>query len=118
MASPHFEIRPDQSTSPNPRCRVDVKFGIIVDVESLPEPSRQAEVGGAKTMIERAKERFDLKPQYFAADTAMAPPRRSIALSTRRGDRLASTARALAIQPIPRLIVSTCRTPFIIQPIQ
>jgi len=25
---------------------------------------RQAEVGAAKTMIERAEERFDLKPQY------------------------------------------------------
>jgi hypothetical protein len=48
---------------------IDVKFGIIVDVESSPAIC-QAEVGAAKTMIERAKERFDLKPQYLAADTA------------------------------------------------
>jgi hypothetical protein len=31
---------------------------------------RQAEVGAAKTMIERTQERFDLKPEYLAADTA------------------------------------------------
>ena len=48
---------------------IDVKFGIIVDVEFC-RAIREAEVGAAKTMIERAKERFDLKPQYLAADTA------------------------------------------------
>jgi IS5 family transposase len=31
---------------------------------------RQAEVGAAKTMIERTQQRFDLKPAYLAADTA------------------------------------------------
>jgi hypothetical protein len=36
----------------------------------LPEPFVQAEVGAAETMIERAEERFDLKPQSLAADTA------------------------------------------------
>jgi transposase len=48
---------------------IDVKFGIIVDVEAS-RAIRQAEVGAAKTMIERAEECFDLKPQYLAADTA------------------------------------------------
>ncbi|HEY6380644.1 MAG TPA: IS1182 family transposase [Pseudolabrys sp.] len=48
---------------------VDVKFGIIVDVEAS-RAIRQAEVGAAKTMIERTQERFDLKPEYLAADTA------------------------------------------------
>lgn len=48
---------------------IDVKFGIIVDVEAS-RAIRQAEVGAAKTMIERAEERFDLKPDYLAADTA------------------------------------------------
>src|SRR5207245_9414391 len=33
-------------------------------------PSRQAEVGAAKTMIERTQERFEIKPAYLAADTA------------------------------------------------
>src|SRR5258708_8729106 len=31
---------------------------------------RQAEVGAAKTMIERTEERFDIKPERLAADTA------------------------------------------------
>src|ERR1700752_2488029 len=48
---------------------IDVKFGIIMDVEAS-RGIRQAEVGAAKTMIERAEECFDLKPQYLAADAA------------------------------------------------
>jgi transposase len=48
---------------------IDVKFGIIVDVEAS-RAIRQAEVGAAKTMIERTEARFDLKPTYLAADTA------------------------------------------------
>jgi hypothetical protein len=48
---------------------IDVKFGIIVDVEAS-RAIRQAEVGAAKTMIERTQRRFDLKPAYLAADTA------------------------------------------------
>jgi transposase len=48
---------------------VDVKFGIIVDVEAS-RAIRQAEVGAAKTMIERTEQRFDIKPAYLAADTA------------------------------------------------
>ena len=48
---------------------VDVKVGVIVDVEAT-RAIRQAEVGAAKTMIERTAERFDLKPEYLAADTA------------------------------------------------
>jgi transposase len=48
---------------------VDVKFGIIVDVEAS-RAIRQAEVGAAKTMIERTEERFDLTPEYLAADSA------------------------------------------------
>ena len=48
---------------------IDVKCGIIVDVEAT-RAIRQAEVGAAKTMIERTEERFDLKPAYLAADTA------------------------------------------------
>ena len=48
---------------------VDVKFGVIVDVEAS-RAIRQAEVGAAKTMIERTQDRFDLKPEYLAADTA------------------------------------------------
>ncbi len=47
---------------------IDVKFGIIVDVEAS-RAIRQAEVSAAKTMIERTEPRFDLKPTCLAADT-------------------------------------------------
>ena len=48
---------------------VDVKFGVIVDVEAS-RAIRQAEVGAAKMMIGRTEERFGLKPERLAADTA------------------------------------------------
>src|SRR3989475_4866984 len=48
---------------------VDVKFGVIVDVEAS-RAIRQAEVGAAKTMIDRTEERLGLKPKRLAADTA------------------------------------------------
>jgi len=48
---------------------IDVKYGIIMDVEAS-RAIRQAEVGAAKTMIERTEQRFDIKPAYLAADTA------------------------------------------------
>src|SRR5216117_1670360 len=48
---------------------IDVKFGIIMDVEAS-RAIRQAEVGAAKTMIERTQERFGVKPERLAADTA------------------------------------------------
>ena len=48
---------------------IDVKFGVIVDVEAS-RSIRQAEVGAARTMLERTEERFGLKPERLAADTA------------------------------------------------
>jgi transposase len=48
---------------------IDVKFGVILDVEAS-RAIRQAEVGAAKTMIERVEERFGLTPDRLAADTA------------------------------------------------
>jgi transposase len=48
---------------------IDVKYGVIMDVEAS-RAIRQAEVGAAKTMIERTEERFDIKPERLAADTA------------------------------------------------
>jgi hypothetical protein len=48
---------------------IDVKCGVIMDVEAS-RAIRQAEVGAAKTMIERTEERFDIKPERLAADTA------------------------------------------------
>jgi transposase len=44
---------------------IDVKFGVIMDVEAS-RAIRQAEVGAAKTMIDRTQERFDIKPKRLA----------------------------------------------------
>jgi Transposase DDE domain len=48
---------------------IDVRVGVIMDVEAS-RAIRQAEVGAAKTMIERTEKRFDIKPKRLAADTA------------------------------------------------
>lgn len=48
---------------------MDSRHAIIIDVEAS-RAIRQAEVGTAKTMIERTEERFNMKPKSLAADTA------------------------------------------------
>ena len=48
---------------------IDIKFGIIMDVEAS-RAIRQAEVGAARTMIERTEARFGITPDWLAADTA------------------------------------------------
>src|SRR5271166_469343 len=48
---------------------IDVKFGIIMDVEAS-RAIRQAEVGASQTMIERTGDCFGIKPEWIAADTA------------------------------------------------
>ena len=48
---------------------IDVQAGIILDVEAS-RAIRQAEVGAARTMIERTEQRFGLRPKLLAADTA------------------------------------------------
>jgi transposase len=48
---------------------IDVKFGVIMDVEAS-RAIRQAEVGAAKTMIDRTELCFGVKPGRLAADTA------------------------------------------------
>jgi hypothetical protein len=48
---------------------IDVKFGIIMDVEAS-RAIRQAEVGAARTMIERTEATFGIKPEWLAGDTA------------------------------------------------
>ena len=48
---------------------IDVKFGIIMDVEAS-HAIRQAEVGASQIMIERTEATFGIKPDWLAADTA------------------------------------------------
>ncbi len=51
---------------------IDVEHAIILDVEATPARTFD-EVAATKTMIERTKRRFDLKPKRLAADTATGP---------------------------------------------
>jgi DDE family transposase len=48
---------------------IDLKAAIIIDVEAT-RAIRQAEVGAARTMIERTEERLELCPERLAADSA------------------------------------------------
>jgi len=48
---------------------IDARCGVIVDVEAS-RAIRQAEVGAARTMLERTEARFGLRPRRLAADTA------------------------------------------------
>jgi transposase len=48
---------------------IDTKHAVIVDVEAS-RAIRPAEVGAARTMIERTEERFGIKPGQLAGDTA------------------------------------------------
>lgn len=48
---------------------IDLKAAIIVDVEAT-RAIRQAEVGAAKTMIDRTEARFGLKPKRLSGDSA------------------------------------------------
>ena len=46
---------------------IDLKHAVIVDVEAT-TTIRQAEVGAAKTMLDRTAEQFDLTPSRLVAD--------------------------------------------------
>ncbi|MER9558195.1 IS1182 family transposase [Mesorhizobium sp. M0323] len=48
---------------------IDTDHGVILDVEAT-RAIRQAEVGAARTIIDRTEDRFALKPEYLAADSA------------------------------------------------
>jgi hypothetical protein len=52
---------------------IDLKHAVIVDVEAA-TTIRQAEVGAAKTMLDRTAEQFDLTPSRLVADGATARP--------------------------------------------
>ncbi len=48
---------------------IDTDNGVILDVEAT-RSIRQAEVGSTKTMLDRVKAKFDLRPERLIADTA------------------------------------------------
>ena len=65
---------------------IDVKFGIIMDVEAS-RAIRQAEVGASQTMIARTGALFGIKPDWLAADTAYGSAPTSNGSSTSRASR-------------------------------
>jgi hypothetical protein len=80
---------------------VDVKFGIIMDVEAS-RAIRQAEVGAAKTMIERTEARFNIKPERWRPTRPTVRRQRSIGLSTTNTSRpifRSSTSRSAPTAP-------------------
>ena len=48
---------------------IDTEHGVIVDVEAT-RAIRQAEVGAARTMLERTETRFGIKPAFLTANSA------------------------------------------------
>jgi len=48
---------------------IDTQHSVIMDVEAT-RAIRQAEVGASQTMLDRTQERFGIKPDWIAADTA------------------------------------------------
>jgi len=48
---------------------IDTKSSVIMDVEAT-TAIRQAEVGAARTMLDRTERRFGVRPDWLAADTA------------------------------------------------
>jgi transposase len=81
---------------------IDLDHAIIVDVEAS-RAIRQAEVGAARTMIERAQDRFGLYPERLAADSPMARPRCSPGWSMSAGSSLTSrslTTRSARTGPL------------------
>src|SRR6202795_821745 len=48
---------------------IDIKHAVIVDVEATPARTYD-EVAATKTMLDRAEERFNMKPKRLVADTA------------------------------------------------
>jgi len=53
---------------------IDLKHAVIMDVEAT-TAIRQAEVGAAKTMLDRTGEQFDVTPARLVADAGYARPR-------------------------------------------
>jgi transposase len=63
---------------------IDTDHAIILDVEAS-RAIRQAEVGASRTMLDRAAERFGLKPQSLAADSAYGSAENLAFLVKQRG---------------------------------
>jgi hypothetical protein len=59
---------------------IDIENAVIVDVEATPARTYD-EVAATKVMIKRTDERFGLKPERLAADTAYGTGKFSLVLA-------------------------------------
>ena len=62
---------------------IDTDHGIIMDVDAS-RSIRQAEVGAMRKMIDRTEERFGIKPDWIAADTAYGSAENLVWLTLKR----------------------------------
>ncbi|WP_342075054.1 IS1182 family transposase [Yoonia sp. SS1-5] len=62
---------------------IDTDHGVIVDVDAS-RSIRQAEVGAMRKMIDRTEDRFGLKPDWVAADTAYGSSENLVWLTLKR----------------------------------
>ena len=92
---------------------IDNKAGIIVDAEGT-RANRIAEIAIAETMIERVKDRFDLRPRRLAGDTVYGAVRLLKWLVDRRSRRMfrSGTSRHAPMAPSagPTLSSTDCAT--------
>ncbi len=80
---------------------IDLKCAVIVDVEAS-TAIRQAEVTGAKTMVERVEQRFDFNPERLAGDTAYGSAEMLNWLVHERGIEPHISQRKRHRQPAPK----------------
>jgi hypothetical protein len=75
---------------------VDLKHAVIVDVEAT-TAVRQAEVGAAKTMLDRTAERLDVTPSRVVADAGirLGPRASAVGLTTIRRAELTDQQASL-----------------------
>jgi transposase len=78
---------------------IDTDHGVIVDVEAT-RAIRQAEVGAARTMLERTETRFSMKPAFLAADSAYGSAENLLGWSSRRRSLRTSRSSTNPTEPM------------------
>jgi transposase len=80
---------------------IDTDHGVIVDVEAT-RAIRQAEVGAARTMLERTETRFGIKLAFLAADSAYGSAEIWLGSSNARRSRHTFRSSTNQIEPMAR----------------
>ena len=80
---------------------IDTDHGVIVDVEAT-RAIRQAEVGAARTMLERTETRFGIKPTFWPPTAPMARRKAWLGWSNARRSRHTFRSSTNQIEPMAR----------------